>query len=246
VSLILLAVSAVAAPFDHDHEALTRFLDGARKGPVGVDYQALALRREQLDRYLSTLASVDASSFDKDQKLALYVNAYNGYTLQLILDEGIPKSITDLDGGKVWDTRTFEVAGASLTLNQIEHGHARKLADGRVHAVVNCASKGCPPLPPEALAASTVESQLDAATRRWVQTNAFSWSGDTLRLSRIFDWYGEDFASADRGDLPGIEGKAEDAVWFLSRYVDPPTRDRLLSGTIQTAWQDYDWSLNRP
>ncbi|MEO0603176.1 MAG: DUF547 domain-containing protein [Myxococcota bacterium] len=242
--MILLSTLAVAAPFDHDHTALTRFLKGA-VSPTGVDYAALALRRDQLDSYLETVAQVDASGFSAPQQLALYVNAYNGYTLRLMLDEGPPKSITDLDGGKVWDTRRFPVAGASLTLNQMEHEHARKLADGRVHAVVNCASKGCPPLPPVALSANSTERQLDAAARTWTSTNAFSWAGDTIRLSRIFDWYGQDFTKDGRGDLPRVEGKQEDALWFLSRYVDPSTKDRLLSGTIQADWQVYDWSLNR-
>ncbi len=242
--ILLTTLAASAAAFDHDHAGLTRFLAGA-VDPAGVDYGKLALRRDQLERYLESVATVDASGFTKPQRLALLVNAYNAYTLQLMLDEGPPESITDLDGGKVWDTRKFVVAGESLTLNEIEHGRARKLADGRIHAVVNCASKGCPPLPPRALSADGVDAQLDAATRVWTATNAYSWSGDTVRLSKIFDWYGEDFANEDRGDLPRLDGKQEDAVWFLSRYVDPSTKDRLLSGTIQADWQDYDWSLNR-
>ncbi|MEN0061906.1 MAG: DUF547 domain-containing protein [Myxococcota bacterium] len=243
---ILLSTLAIAgaAPFDHDHKALTHFLEGAVSSK-GVDYRVLASRKAQLERYLDTVAAVDASGFTKHQRLALYVNAYNGYTLKLMLDEGPPKSITDLDGGKVWDTRQYVVAGEKLTLNQMEHGKARKLTDGRVHAVVNCASKGCPPLPPQALSANRVEDQLNAAARTWARTNAFSWSGNTVRLSSIFDWYGEDFASADRGDLAGVDGKPEDALWFLSRYVDPSTKDRLLSGSIQTDWQVYDWSLNQ-
>lgn len=235
---------AGAAPFDHDHAALSSFLDGAVR-PGGVDYGVLASRKAHLEGYLTTVAEADATGFTKAQQLALYVNAYNGYTLKLILDEGLPSSITNLDGGKVWDTRTFRVAGTALTLNQMEHEHARKLADGRVHAVVNCASKGCPPLPPRALAASGIDAQLDAATRTWASTNAFSWSGDVIQLSRIFDWYGEDFAAADQGDLANVDGKAEDALWFLSKYVDASTRDRLLSGSIQADWQVYDWSINR-
>lgn len=242
--LLLTHSLAGAAPFDHDHGALTRLLDGA-VGPTGIDYAALATRRERLDNYLQSVAQVDASGFKEPQQLALYVNAYNGYTLQLMLDEGPPKSITDLDGGKVWDTRRFAVAGASLTLNQMEHEHARKLADGRVHAVLNCASKGCPPLPPRALSATDVDAQLDQAARTWTRTNAYSLQDGQVLLSMIFDWYGDDFASFDRGDLPRVDGKAEDALWFLSRYVDPSTKDRLLSGTLRAGWQTYDWSLNR-
>jgi hypothetical protein len=244
MTLALALGAAFAVDFDHTHAALERVLDGA-VSTAGVDYGLVATRREKLDAYLGQVKAAETSGWTDAQKLALYVNAYNAWTLRLMLDEGPPNSIMDLDGGKVWDTRRFPVAGRELTLNQMEHENARKLADGRVHAVVNCASKGCPPLPPEPLTAPGVEAQLDDAARRWASTNAFTLDGDTVRLSKIFDWYGDDFASEGTGDLPGVEGKAENAIWFLSRYVDEPTKTRLLSGSLTADWLEYDWSLNR-
>lgn len=230
--------------FDHRHARLTAFLRGAVDAG-GVDYGLLASRRDQLDAYLSRIQAADASGFSRSQRLALYVNAYNAYTLQLMLDSGPPRSIQELDGGKVWDTRTFLVAGQRLTLNQMEHEHARKLADGRVHAVVNCASRGCPPLPPVALTATGQPEQLDEAARTWASSNAFTLSGDTIALSKIFDWYGADFAAARQGDLAGVDGHAEAALWFLSSFVDEATKDKLLSGSLTARWQDYDWSINK-
>ncbi len=237
------ALVSMAFAFDHDHAAFATFLDGAVTDE-GVDYAALAGRENTLDAYLKEVAEVDASGFDKAQQLALYVNAYNAYTLKTMLDTGAA-SIMEIDGGKVWDARTFPVAGASLTLNQMEHEHARKLADGRVHAVVNCASKGCPPLPPVPLKGSGIDAQLDAAARRWAATNAYRLSGDTVALSMIFDWYGDDFVGvkAER-DLPKVDGKAEQALWFLAPYVDDATKTKLLSGTLTATWAEYDWSRN--
>jgi hypothetical protein len=231
--------------FDHDHTAFGEFLKGAVT-PTGVSYSTLAERRTLLETYLAQIASADVSSFDNAQKLALYVNAYNAYTLRTMLDEGPPASIRDLDGGKVWETRRFTVAAESLTLNDMEHGHARKLADGRVHAVVNCASKGCPPLPATPLRGASSSSQLDAAAKTWASTNAFSMSGDTVNVSKIFDWYADDFANvpAER-DLPGVDGKEEQALWFLAKHVDEATKAKLLSGEITVGWQDYDWTLNK-
>jgi hypothetical protein len=242
---MMLASLAAAAEFDHGHEQLDRFLDGA-VSPAGVDYGTLKGRVDTLDAYLKGVASVDASGFTGPQKLALYVNAYNAYTLKTMLEEGPPASIRDLDGGKVWDARTFPVAGQQLTLNQMEHEHARKLADGRVHAVVNCASKGCPPLPPDPLTADGVDAQLDAAAAVWAKTNAYVLDGSTVRLSKIFDWYAGDFeAVAAERDLDGVDGKHEQALWFLAKHVDDATRQRLLSGELTADWNDYDWSLNR-
>ena len=242
VALVLGA--AHAAAFDHDHARLAEVLDGAVSS-AGVDYPTVASRRATLDAYLEEVKVADTTGWTDAERLALHVNAYNAVTLRLILDEGTPKSIRDLDGGKVWDTRRFDVAGDSLTLNQMEHERARKLADGRVHAVVSCASKGCPPLQPSPLTPAGAEAQLDAAARQWASTNAFTLDGEVVRLSKIFDWYGEDFEAASQGDIAGVEGKAENALWFLSRYVDQGTRDKLLSGSLTVDWQDYDWSLNQ-
>lgn len=242
LSVLFLSASADAGPFDHTHAAFAQFLSGA-VGDTGVDYTALQGRRSSLDGYLASVRDADTAGWSDAQRLALYVNAYNAYTIALILDSSLPSSITTLDGGKVWDTRKFTVAGQPLTLNQMEHGFARKLADGRVHSVLNCASKGCPPLYRAPIVASDLDAQLDAAARRWASTNAMRISGNTVEISMIFDWYGEDFSS--RGDIPGVEGEPEAALWFLSEYVDGSTRERLLSGALKPAWASYDWSLNK-
>ena len=244
IPAIALATAALGADFDHTHAAFAEVLDGA-VSVAGVDYSTIGSRRAKLDAYLKTVAEADASGFDQGQKLALYVNAYNAYTLQTMLDAGAGVSILDLDGGKVWDTRTFPVAGQTLTLNQMEHENARKLADGRVHAVVNCASKGCPPLPPSPLKGSGIDAQLTAAAKTWASHNAFRLEGDTVALSKIFDWYGDDFTSvkAER-DLPKVDGKEEQALWFLSSYVDDATKAKLLSGSLTATWAEYDWSRN--
>lgn len=235
--------TASAQDFDHTHAALGAFLDGA-VSDRGVDYHLLASRRPALEAYLATVRDARTEGWTSQQRLALAVNAYNALTLATILDAGLPGSIRDLDGGQVWKARHFVVAGQDVTLDQLENAMARPLSDGRVHALLNCASKGCPPLSARPLSAATVDAQLDDAARRWAATNAWTISGPELRLSRIFDWYRSDFAASNQGDLPGLQGSQEDAVWFLSRYVDDATRQRLQSGTLTVAWMEYDWSLN--
>jgi len=245
MTLFLAASLAFAAGFDHSHAQLDTFLEGAVT-PAGVDYGMLAGRVGTLDAYLKEVATADPSSFSNSEKLAFYVNAYNGYTLKMMLEAGPPSSIRDLEGGEVWDKRSFPVAGKQMTLNQMEHDNARKLADGRVHAVVNCASKGCPPLPPDPLTAADLEKQLDKAAWVWAETNAFVLAGDTIKLSKIFDWYSADFegVAAER-DLDNVDGKAEQALWFLAKHVDAATKDKLLSGSLTASWNDYDWSINK-
>jgi hypothetical protein len=242
--LVLSMARADAGPFDHSHAAFGAFLSGA-VSDTGVDYGLLATRRAKLDEYLASVEAADMTGWNNAQKLALYVNAYNAYTLALMLDNGPPASITNLDGGKVWDTRKFAVAGQELTLNQMENAQARKLGDARVHGVLNCASKGCPALAPAPLTEAGQSAQLDEGARRWARTNAFKIEGDTVKLSMIFDWYGEDFTKYNQGDLAGVEGEPENALWFLSKYVDEATKQRLLSGSLAAGWSNYDWSLNK-
>ncbi len=229
-----LPLALAGEPFDHGYADLAAFLDGAVT-EAGVRYDLLDTRRDRLEAHLASVAAAEVSSFTPQQQLAFYVNAYNGYTVQLVLEHRFA-SIRDLDGGKVWSTRKFPVAGESVTLDQMEHGHARKLTDGRVHAAVNCASRGCPPLPPAPLTAEGIESQLDAAARRWVATNAYGLKDGALGLSKIFDWYGSDF---DKWRGGGGDGAHAAAIGFLRAY-----------GLDDAAtWQEirylpYDWSLN--
>lgn len=243
-----LAVAPIAradgGAFDQSHAQLAAFLRGAVTD-TGVDYGLLASRRGVLATYLSQVAAADTTAWSNAQKLALYVNAYNAYTLATMLDNGPPSSIQNLDGGKVWDVRTFAVAGQQMTLNDLENGHARKLADGRIHAALNCASKGCPPLAPTPLTATNQGAQLDEDARRWVRTNAFRLTGATIELSMIFDWYGGDFAAQNQGDIAGADGEGENALWFLSKYADDATKQKLTSGALTVAWQTYDWSVNK-
>jgi tetratricopeptide (TPR) repeat protein len=229
--------------FDHTHATFDAFLDGA-VAPDGVRYDVLATRRPALAAYLEALATAPVASFAPDQQLAFWIDAYNALTLALVLDAMPLSSIRELDGGQVWTTRSFVVGGERLTLDAIERERVRPLGDGRVHAVLSCASRGCPPLSPDAVVASGLDAQLDAAAARWVASNAWQSADGGVALSSIFDWYAADFAAYVQGDIPGVDGDAEAALWFLSRYADTATSARLRAGGAPVVWQEYDWSLN--
>jgi hypothetical protein len=234
-----MVASMAGEGFDHDYLEFQRFLSGA-VSDSGVDYDTLAGRRAQLDAHLLSVSKADVSTFTKPQQLAFYVNAYNGYTLATILDARPLKSIRELDGGDVWKVRRFAVAGQQLTLNDLEHERARKLTDGRVHAVVNCASKGCPPLPQAPLRAEGLEATLDEAAARWVRSNAYTLDGDDLVLSKIFSWYAVDFTPWAGKDLPSADDAQDAAIGFLQAFSAPAS----LAEARTVAWGDYDWTLN--
>jgi hypothetical protein len=212
----------------------------------GVDYQAIG--PTGLDGYLAQLASADLSKASKAEKMAFWINAYNALTVDLIAENQGIDSIRDLDRGTVWDARTYTVAGNQDTLNDLEHGTLRPMGDARVHAALNCASKGCPPLPLKPVSADTLEADLDAAARQWVATNAWVVQDERIALNKIFDWYGEDFVPkyGAMHDVPGQSGKKQAALNFIA--IHAPNLGLATTAKnpgVKVVFGDYDWSVNR-
>lgn len=240
MSLLLVAA---ALALDPTHATLQRALDGRVFGPR-VDYAALKADPRALDAYLAELAAADLARMTPDEKKAFLINAYNALTLDVVADAWPIRSIRALDGGKVWSTRRFRVAGRDLTLDQIEHELLRPMGDPRIHAAVNCASLGCPPLSPKVYAVATLDAQLDAASRAWAATATLA--GGTLTVSTILDWFGEDFVpayGASRWDIPALEGKQEAAANFVAAYV-PDKADAIRRGGYRVVYAPYDWGVN--
>ena len=209
-----------------------------------VDYAGLK-RDGALDGYLTWLEHTSEPS-GRNDKMAFWINAYNAVTLDVVADAWPLASIMDLDGGKVWDTRKYTVAGRSVTLNDIEHKILRPLGDPRIHAAVNCASKGCPPLSSKAFSGPVLNAQLDAVSDRWARSNGLSIDrgSGSVALNQIFDWYGEDFVAVASTDVPGLDGKAEAAVVFLAQHAPEADAAYLLAGGYATTWAEYSWKVN--
>ncbi len=237
-------VVAMALAMDPSHAKLQKVLDGAVVAGR-VDYAALKASPQALDAYLAEVASTSLAGLTPAETKAFWINAYNALTLDLVADNYPLGSIRDLDGGKPWSTRRFRVAGKDLTLDDIEHEILRPLGDPRIHAAVNCASIGCPPLAERVFTAVGLDAELDAASRRWAATATLK--DGVLTLNRIFDWYGEDFVPAygkARLDIPGVDGKAEAAANFIAAYA-PEKAEALRKGGYRVVYAEYDWGLNK-
>ncbi len=248
MTLTLFAMLPAVFAFDHQHAALDGLLTSQVSG-AGVDYVGLRAQATTLDAYLAELEQADLSGATKAQQEAFWINAYNALTLDLVVDEWPVASIRDLDGGKVWDRRTWIVAGRTVTLNDIEHEILRPLGDPRIHAAINCASKGCPPLRAGAFTATGLDGQLDQAASAWARGNAVVIGADRVGLNRIFDWFGEDFVAgygAGHHDIPGVDGKQEAALNFVAAHLPEDTRTRLQAGGYTVYYTTYDWTVNGP
>lgn len=207
-----------------------------------VDYAALQASRA-LDAHLTALAGATEPE-EPSAKMAFWINAYNALTIDMMADEWPVESIRSLDGGKVWDTRRFTVAGREVTLNDVEHKILRPMGDARVHAAINCASQGCPPLAATPFTAAQLDAELDQASRAWMAANGMRRNGSQLTFNKIFDWYGEDFVKADDCSIPIDSPKLAAAACFASKHVDADTAAWLRAGGYTAAFHAYSWRPN--
>ena len=229
-----------------------------------VAYEILADNEDDLQAYLDHLASLDRAAFDTwpdDAKIALLSNAYNAFTLQTIVDEyplsrgfslgsvAHPRGIRWIPGA--WDKTTWTLMGEDVTLDHIEHGILRKEFDEpRLHAALVCAAKSCPPLRNEPFIATSLDAQFDDQMRRFVRSPAIGIAIDRdaseVRLSKIFDWYGEDFVSKHlpQDGYGSHSDKVRAVLAASSAYLDEGDRTYLRDGTYKVSYLDYDWSLN--
>lgn len=230
----------VAAPFDHEHAAFTALLQRRVHDGV-VDYAGMAASDgAALDGYLKSLGDVaraDYESWSRPQKLAFWIDAYNAFTIRLILDNYPLDSIRSIGFLPLAAFRQRFIALPGLradryTLNEIENDVLRaEMREPRIHFAIVCASKSCPKLWSEAYRASDLEAQLDRAARAFLadrSRNRIDAAGARLQLSSIFKWFRTDF-----------EGGAGSLQAFVARYAEPAP-----AANARIDFLSYDWSLN--
>ena len=236
-AILLAAVPALADPgaADQLHGRYDQLLQRHVRD-LGVDYAAWhrsEADRAALARYVDELTALDPAGWPRADRLTYWLNLYNAVTLRLILDHYPLDSIRDLGGflkKSPWKRDLVTVGGRDLTLDNIEHDIIRpEFGDARIHFAVNCAAIGCPPLHDRAFRAAELDAQLDLVSRlavnhpRWVRVD-----GDGIRVTKIFEWYGDDF-----------ETDGASVRTFIDRFRDEPLPD----GKIE--YLEYDWSLNQ-
>jgi hypothetical protein len=223
-------------------ELLRTYLEQNQQTGINLfDYDSVtAPDRQRLDTYIVSLSMIPVARLTPLQQQAFWINLYNALTVRLILENPGVSSIREIKNGWFslgpWGLEVVEVDGEALTLDDIEHRILRPIyGDPRVHFAVNCASLGCPNLAAEPYLASTLDQQLDAAAQAFINhPRGVSISGNTLTLSAIFKWYGEDFGE-----------KVPARLAWISRYASPAAAAQL-EGWDGRIRYDYDWALNAP
>lgn len=167
------------------------------------------------------------SSWSTNQKLAYWINAYNLFTIKLVVDNYPTSSIKNISGGKPWDKKFIELDGKTMSLNDIENGIIRKqFNEPRIHFAVNCASVSCPKLLNQEYTSSNLNTLLDKQAKRYINDkNENTFTSNSAKISNIFDWYKDDFKG---GVIP-----------FLNKYLASP-----LPADTKISYEEYNWNLN--
>lgn len=261
VIAVLMVPCAASAEFAYDEYAAV--LKAYVNDNGMVNYKALKRNRERLDAFATALGTLDPNvyeTWDEKAKIAFWVNAYNGLTLKVIIDNypiqssfaaslRFPKnSIRQISG--VWDAIRFRVVRRRMTLEEIEHKTLRaKFNEPRIHMALVCAAKGCPILRNEPYTGPRLDAQLDDQTRRFLKDSRkfrVDRSARRVYLSPIFKWFGEDFMKTHGTDKAFTEHDAMEraVLHYISKYVEADARAYLANERYRIAYLGYDWSLN--
>lgn len=215
-----------------------------------VDYENL-VKDKNLEKYIDALSKFDPSTLtNKNDKLAFWINAYNAYTLKIIVDNYPISSINDLHSGgriiahilktTVWDKDFVIIDNKKITLNYIEHDIIRpKFKDPRIHFALVCGAMSCPPLRNEAYIGDKLDEQLNDQGKTFFadqSQNSFDGKNHIVYLSKILDWYGDDFGDSDSQILLRIKT-------FLPKKIAESVNDNIIKWKID--FKSYDWNLNK-
>jgi hypothetical protein len=235
-----------ANAFDHQHTEWNSILHRSvtwTGASSAVNYKTLKSEPKPLGHYLQTLSAVKTSEFNvwsKAEQLAFLINAYNAFTVQLILDHYPVKSIKKIGGlfSSPWSLKFFSLLGDERNLDWIEHKKIRpEFAEPRIHFALVCASKGCPGLQAEAFVADRLNDQLQGAALKFLtdsSKNRYDADKKVLWLSSIFKWYKDDFIKA-KGSIQAF------VLPFMESANQPATQ---FDSATEIKFLDYNWDLN--
>jgi len=255
LNLLILACSASpdATVNDYtpvDHSSWNALLQKHVTPEGAVNYKGIIEDKDAFENYLQLLSNnpPDKKTWSEDEQLAYWINAYNAYTVKLILNHYPVKRIKDIKNGipfinSVWDINFFSIGGEKMSLNNIEHGIIRKEFDEpRIHFAVVCAAYSCPRLRNEAYTAERLNEQLDEQTKVFLadtRKNDLS-NPNTITISKIFKWYSTDFTKAGAfSRLFGGKNRTTNLTKYIAPYTDTP-----ITNKTKVKFMKYHWALN--
>ena len=232
VMLLFAVFSQVKAADPVSHAKWDELLKKHVSAKGNVSYKGFKTDMAKLDEYLKLLTeNQPKSTWTSNQKKAYWINAYNAYTVKLILINYPIKSIKDINKlfGGPWKMKFFDL-GEAKDLDHIEHQILRKdFNDPRIHFGIVCASYSCPRLSNKAFTGDNVDAELTALAKDFVNDpNRNKISENKVELSEIFKWFKDDFT---KGGVTLID--------FLNKYSNVKISDKA-----KVSYLKYNWALN--
>tara|TARA_B110000046_G_scaffold25332_3_gene24853 strand:- start:45755 stop:46474 length:720 start_codon:yes stop_codon:yes gene_type:complete len=213
-----------------DHSPWDRLLQKNVSMQGNVNYEGLKKDQVALDAYLNSLSAiVPDASWSKNEAMAYWINAYNAFTVKLMLNNYPLKSIMNINSGKAWDLKFIVIKAEKYSLNNIEHDILReKFFDPRIHFAVNCASISCPKLSSTAFYAEKLDDKLDKVAKEFINNSSKNEiTASKATISKLFDWYKDDFMR---------NGTVAD-------YINKYSITKLT--TNQISYKEYNWNINK-
>ena len=212
---------------DIDHSLWTKILQEHVSDNGNVNYKSIKANKIELDHFLHQLSeNSPKDTWSRNELLAYWINAYNAFTIKLIIDNYPINSIKDIK--KPWDKKFIKINNKLVSLNYIEHEVLRKMNEPRIHFAIVCASISCPKLLNKAYESSILERQLTTATKSFLtDTSKNSISKNEVQISKIFKWFDKDFKQ--NGTL----------IEFLNNFSDV-----TILKNAKMSYKNYNWDLN--
>ena len=183
---------------------------------------------QELRRVVEAIGQANVAALDRNEQLAFYLNAYNAWILHEALTKYPTKSIKD-PLFLFFISKRIKVTGEQMSFDELEKQIRSKFKEPRVHFVLNCASRSCPPLNPDMFRADTLLAEMEKLARNFVNSPkgvSYNEQTKTAEISKIFDWYKGDFGEAG-------------PIGFINQRRSTP-----LPNDVKIQYQAYDWSLN--
>jgi len=196
-----------------------------------VDYKTFKNDRDKLLKFTNHLENnIPQKHWTDNQKKAYFINAYNAYTIQLVIEHYPVESIKDIGGflSNVFKKDFINFNGKMISLDDIEKGMLLPMGDPRVHFAVNCASYSCPKLDNKAYQPENLNQHLDESAKSFINSHRNIISPNKTKLSRIFKWYKSDF-----------ENENQSLIDFINKYSKNP-----IEKNSDIEYLDYNWQLN--
>lgn len=227
VIILLVSLNFTAFSQTLKHSDFTDFLQKYVTDKGAVNYKQIKANDTELNAYLNQFIAVSPKeSWTKNETLAYWINAYNAFTIKLIIDNYPVESIKDIKNP--WNQEFIPINGKLLSLNYIEHDVLRNMNEPRIHFAIVCASASCPQLLNEAYIPEKLDKQLTTVTKQFLADSSKNRiQKNNLELSKIFKWFSKDFKK--NGSL----------ITFLNTYSDVK-----IAPDSKIEYMDYSWELN--